>query len=205
MDSKKSKVILIIIGIAFIALIIGSVFAYRSVTSKEDNKEKLEQEIEKQEKTQTANSDKNKEEKEQLKEAKVLDYTVFDREGNEVKIKDLKGKPLMINLWASWCPPCKAEMPDLNEVYKEYGEEVQFMAINLTDGMRETREKAEQFLEGKNFEFPVYFDQEEGNNLGSTIYSIPTTYFIDKDGNLVKQVNGMMSKGQMKNNLELIK
>ena len=70
------------------------------------------------------------------------DFTVYDLDGNEVHLSDFIGKPVVLNFWASWCSPCKMEMPDFNEKYLEIGEEVQFLIINMTDGSRETVETA---------------------------------------------------------------
>ncbi|MBP3544577.1 MAG: TlpA family protein disulfide reductase, partial [Lachnospiraceae bacterium] len=67
------------------------------------------------------------------------DFTVIDAEGNEVKLSDMRGKPVVVNFWASWCGPCKMEMPEFEEVYKELGDEVHFMMVNLTDGWQETQ------------------------------------------------------------------
>ena len=62
------------------------------------------------------------------------DITVYDINGNEVRLSDFAGKPVIMNFWASWCGPCQMEMPDFNEKYQELGEEVQFLMINMTDG-----------------------------------------------------------------------
>ena len=65
---------------------------------------------------------------------KAPDFAVLDSEGNKVYLYDYIGKPLVINFWASWCPPCRSEMPDFDEAYAEYGDKVTFMMINLADG-----------------------------------------------------------------------
>ena len=77
---------------------------------------------------------------------KAPDFTVFDLDGNEVHLQDFFGKPIVLNFWASWCGPCKMEMPDFNEKYQELGEEIQFLMINMTDGDRETVETAAAFI-----------------------------------------------------------
>lgn len=74
------------------------------------------------------------------------DFTVYDLDGNEVHLSDFIGKSIVLNFWASWCSPCKMEMPDFNEKYLEIGEEVQFLIINMTDGSRETIETASAFI-----------------------------------------------------------
>ena len=62
------------------------------------------------------------------------DFTVQEADGTVHKLSEYKGKPIVLNFWASWCGPCRAEMPEFNEVYKERGTEVQFLMVNLTDG-----------------------------------------------------------------------
>lgn len=135
---------------------------------------------------------------------KADDFTVLDKDGNSVNLSDYIGKPLVVNFWASWCPPCKSEMPDFNEVYKEMGEEITFMMVDMTDGSRETIEKAQSFVEDKGYSFPVYFDTKQDAAYTYKVYSIPTTLFIDKDGNLVETVKIAMTKKVLLQNIEKI-
>lgn len=78
------------------------------------------------------------EEEKPKEKIKAPDFTVVDAKGDSVNLSDLLGKPIVLNFWASWCPPCKSEMPDFNEVYKEVGEDITFMMVDLVDGQRET-------------------------------------------------------------------
>ena len=115
---------------------------------------------------------------------KAPDFTVQDMDGKEVKLSDFIGRPVVINVWASWCPPCKVEMPEFEQVYLELGGEVAFLMIDLVDGQRETKEKGAEYVQSQGFTFPVYFDLGEA----ATAYgvrSIPTTYFIDAGGYLI--------------------
>lgn len=120
-------------------------------------------------------------------------FTVYDAEGNAVTLDSLKGKPIVLNFWASWCGPCKSEMPDFEKVYAEYGDRVTFAMVNMTDGQRETQEKAQAHIDKEGFTFPVYFDlnQDAANTYG--VSAIPTTYVIDADGNLVAYASGAIS------------
>ena len=135
---------------------------------------------------------------------KAPDFTVYDKEGNPVKLSDFFGKPIVLNFWASWCGPCQSEMPDVQEKYLELGEEIQFLVINMTDGQRETQTLAEAFIAQKGYTFPVYFDLESNAAMTYSVYSLPTTYFIDAQGALVTYRQGMLSAEVLKSGIDLL-
>lgn len=108
--------------------------------------------------------------------------------GEEVTFDTMKERVVFINFWATWCPPCVAEMPDIHSLYKEKGSEVEFVMISLD----QNEQKAKDFIERKGFEFPVYFLRSELPSSYDT-HSIPTTYVIGKDG-LIKVENHGMAK-----------
>ncbi|MBQ6476014.1 MAG: TlpA family protein disulfide reductase [Clostridia bacterium] len=122
------------------------------------------------------------------------DFSVENAEGETVNLSDFVGKPVVLNFWASWCPPCKSEMPEFDSVYQELGEEVCFMIVNLTDGDRETRETAMKYIEQQGYVFPVYLDTDQEAVLTYGVTSIPTTYFIDKDGFIAARAVGAIDK-----------
>ena len=84
------------------------------------------------------------------------DFTVFDIDGNAVKLSDFQGKPVILNFWASWCGPCKAEMPDFEKKYKELGDKVQFLMVNITSG--DDFETAKDYIAQQGYQFPVFYD-----------------------------------------------
>lgn len=133
----------------------------------------------------------------------AADFTVQDRDENKVSLSDMKGEPVVINFWASWCGPCKSEMPAFEDAYDEYGEKVKFMMVNLTGGS-ETVESAEEFIASGGYSFPVYFDIEGQAASAYDIYSIPATYFIDEDGNIAGYVKGALDENSLKEGIELI-
>lgn len=121
------------------------------------------------------------------------DFTVYDADGNEIRLSDSFGKPIVVNFWATWCGPCRSELPDFNEAYGEYDGEVVFMMVNLTDGSRETVSGVRNFADKLGYVFPIYYDTESDAAKTYAVYSIPTTLFIRADGTLYKSHTGMMS------------
>ncbi len=120
------------------------------------------------------------------------DFTMLDWEGNERKLSEFVGKPVILNFWASWCGPCKSEMPDLEAAFEKYGEDIHFIMLNVTGG-RETVESAKAFIEEAGYSFPVYFDSNGEASYRYGASSIPMTFFIDANGDLVTYGMGALS------------
>lgn len=125
-----------------------------------------------------------------LEEDKVADYnfTLETFDNQIVSFSDMREKVVFINFWATWCPPCVAEMPDIHSLYKEKGDEIAFVMISLD----QDEKKAHDFIVKKEFDFPVYFLRSTLPSSYDT-HSIPTTYVIGKDG-LIKVENHGMAK-----------
>ena len=132
------------------------------------------------------------------------DFTMLDVDGNEVTLASFFGKPIILNFWASWCGPCKSEMPDIQKFYEQYGEEIHFLIVNCTDGSRETVETAKAFLADTGYTFPVYFDTTSMGGYTYGASSIPLTYFIDADGNLMAYYMGAMSESILQQGVDMI-
>lgn len=121
----------------------------------------------------------------------ALDFTVQDYEGNEVKLSDYIGTPIVLNFWASWCPPCRDEMPHFNKVSEEYAkDELLFLMVDLVDGGRETVEKGKKYVEDNGYTFTVLFDTKQNAAATYGIRSLPTSIFIDKDGYIIGGIEG---------------
>ena len=132
------------------------------------------------------------------------DFTVTDINGNKVNLSDYKGKPVVVNFWATWCYYCKVEMPDFNEAYKEYPD-VQFLMVNATDGKHETVEIAKSYIEQEKYDFDVFFDTVDRNAVRTyNVSNYPQTLFIDKEGNIVSQRIGKLSKDILVQEIEKI-
>ena len=138
------------------------------------------------------------------KKSLTPEFTVYDLEGKEVHLSDFFGKPIVLNFWASWCGPCQMEMPDFNEKYLEVGEEVQFLIINMTDGSRETVETASSFIAEQGYSFPVFYDTDLDAAAVYSVYSLPTTYFIDVEGYTIARATGAINAETLQRGIDMI-
>lgn len=132
------------------------------------------------------------------------EFTVYDLDGKEVHLSDFFGKPIVLNFWASWCGPCQMEMPDFNEKYLEIGEKVQFLIVNMTDGSRETVKTASSFIAEQGYSFPVFYDTDMDAATVYSVYSLPTTYFIDVEGYTVARATGAISGETLQRGIDMI-
>ncbi|MBM7598446.1 thiol-disulfide isomerase/thioredoxin [Virgibacillus halotolerans] len=109
------------------------------------------------------------------------DFELETLSGETLKLSDLQGKKVILNFWATWCPPCKVEMPEMQEFYDEHGDDVEIVAVNLTSS--ETNEKkVHDYIDEHKYTYPVPLDKD--SEVGDTYMAItvPTTYFIGTDG-----------------------
>ena len=128
------------------------------------------------------------------------DFAMLDMEGNEVNLSSFFGKPIVLNFWASWCGPCKSEMPEIQKFYEQYGEEIHFLLVSVDD----SADTAKAFIADSGYTFPVFFDT---TSMGAYTYgasSIPLTFFIDSDGNMAAYYMGAMSESILQQGLDMI-
>lgn len=138
----------------------------------------------------------------------AIDFSLTDQYGNIHTLSDYKGKVVFLNFWATWCPPCVREMPDIEKIYKEYGENNEDVIIlgvanpsssAYPNNADESKEDIIAFLDDNNYSFPVVFD-ETGDLLREYyINAFPTTFLIDKNGNVYGYVPAMLTKDMMDN------
>lgn len=154
---------------------------------------------------QLASSDESKPENgETAEKIAAPDFTVYDAEGGEVHLSDYSGKPVVLNFWASWCGPCKREMPEFQAAFEELGEEISFLMVNMTDGSRETVDTAAAFLEEAGYTFPVYYDRDMDAASAYGAYSLPTTYFIDAEGFVIARAAGAIDGETLQTGIDMI-
>lgn len=158
-------------------------------------------------KSETKKPDKQAEEKTEEKEEEengemaAIDFTLYDQYGKEHSLSDYKGKTIFLNFWATWCPPCKAEMPDIQKLYESYGAdgEVVILGVAAPNFGNETDEDGiKAFLKENGYTYPVLMDTTGELFMQYGISSYPTTFMIDKEGNVFGYVSGQLSEDMMK-------
>lgn len=126
---------------------------------------------------------------------KAADFQLKTLDDKIIKLSDLQGKKVFINFWASWCPPCKAEMPDLNTFYEEYAEKynVEILAVNITD-QELTVSDVEKFAKEHNVKFPILLDEKGTVSMEYKIMMIPTSFIINEEGKVIEKIVGPVTK-----------
>jgi len=206
--NNKIKAIIYVAG--FVILILAAVLGYNYLTGryKAPNSVGLPPAISpKATAIDTREEDPPKEDQEsQEKErVKAFDFTAEDYDGNEVKLSDYIGTPIVLNFWASWCPPCREEMPHFNKVSEEYSDdELIFLMVDLADGMRETVESGKKHVEEAGYTFNVLFDTKQEAAIAYGLTSIPLTVFIDEEGYIEGVARGGIDEETLRYGISLI-
>ncbi|MBU3134032.1 TlpA family protein disulfide reductase [Clostridium gasigenes] len=131
----------------------------------------------------------------------AIDFKLKDLNGKDVSLNDFKGKNVLLNFWATWCPPCKAEMPDIEKLYQENkNSDLVILAVNLG----EDKQTVKSFIEKNKYNFDILLDSDQDVAIKYNIVSIPTSFFIDKEGNIVSKKIGAMTLEEMKSYINLL-
>ena len=134
----------------------------------------------------------------------VPDFTVLDENGNEVKLSDFAGKPIVLNFWATWCYYCKQEMPAFDRAARE-NPDVQFLMVNATDGLQETVDGVKKYLAEKGFSFDVFFDTKGEALYNYGVNAFPMTFFINAQGVGIAYASGMLDYETLLQGIAMIK
>lgn len=130
------------------------------------------------------------------------DFTLPRLDGGEVTLSDLRGQVVVVNFWATWCPPCRAEMPDLQRAYEDRkAEGLTILAVNTT--FQDSESSAAQFVRDLALELPVLLDRSGEMSRSYELRAMPTTLFVDRQG-IVREVilGGPMSEETIEENLD---
>jgi cytochrome c biogenesis protein CcmG/thiol:disulfide interchange protein DsbE len=200
MNNNKKLILFVIAFLTFSIFLVSAYFGYDFLASKY-NKKNIINQLDKSGNVKIQYKDSTNE----SEKVKARDFVVYDENLKEVKLSDYIGTPVVLNFWASWCPPCKSEMPSFNEMSNKYSKDkVAILMINLTDGQRETISIANKFIKDNNYNMKVLFDNKMDAANKYNIESIPRTIFIDKDGYIVKDDSGAISKEELESQIKLL-
>lgn len=200
----KNKIILIILGVLFIAAMVVSVRIYGKLSKEIDPPSSSPSSSQITTSGADNVTDVSETKNEIVSDEKTADFYAFDLDANKVALSEKAGKPVVVNFWATWCPPCKSELPHFEKLYKELGDKVEFMMVNMTDGQRETTDSVKSFIKETGYTFPVYCDSDGSAAAAYEVYSIPVTLFIDKNGSLSDMRIGVLSESALRKGIEKI-
>lgn len=217
---KVGGVLMILMGLLMFTGKMNAVTGYLSKVSttgnatestEENKKAASDNEEEKQEKEaqESASGEEEKEEKDSKERKTVpsIDFTLKDQYGNTHTLSDYKGKTVFLNFWATWCGPCRNEMPEIQKLYEEYqakkDSDVVILGIAAPDLVGEaSEEEIKAFLEENGYTYPVVMDTTGEIFTSYGISAFPTTFMIDKDSNVYGYVSGQLSEDVMRNIIE---
>ncbi|MDR0588931.1 MAG: TlpA family protein disulfide reductase, partial [Spirochaetaceae bacterium] len=120
----------------------------------------------------------------------LIDFTLPLLNGTTLNTKDLRGKVVFLNFWATWCGPCRAEMPSMETLYRRFKHQgLEFLAVNL----QESRRVVTTFMDQMALSFPAALDQQGSIGAVYGVMAIPTTYIVDREGRIVARVSGSLN------------
>lgn len=184
----NNKVKYVIYVVIFILVLVGINVGYDFLNDK-IQKEKEQSQVTSQNKT--------------TKWQQAKDFSVYNDKDEEVKLSSFNGKPIVMNFWTTWCGYCKVEMPYFEELYKQHNNDVTFLMINSTT--EDNKQDIEKYIQTEGFTFPVYYDQNASEIRTYKITGYPVTVFINRDFEIVKIHQGMITKDTLEKYINSIK
>ena len=202
---RKKHVGVIVAAVVFAVLLIGAGVAYSVLAPAADNKQievtgtdaVQETEVDAADDTGDGNGAN-------AATTPAPDFTMTDADGATLTLADFKGKPVLLNFWVSWCGPCASEMPDIQSAWEEHGNDVEFVIVNMTDMNGETEQSAKAFLAENNYTFPCYFDANNSAATAFGVSSIPQTYLINAEGNIIGAYMGAMDASVIAQGIDML-
>lgn len=128
------------------------------------------------------------------------DFALQDLNGKTLRLSDLRGKAVVLNFWATWCPPCKAEIPWFIDLQKHYGSQgLQIVGVSMDDGGRDS---VAAFAKKMGINYPVLLGNGEVGDLYGGVSALPTTFYIGRDGKVLQYVPGLLSHYEVEKNIK---
>jgi thiol-disulfide isomerase/thioredoxin len=138
----------------------------------------------------------------QMKSGTAPDFTLQSLEGKTIHLSDFRGKPVVLNFWATWCGPCKIEMPWFVDLQKQYGPAgVQFIGVAMDDAS--TKDIAE-FAENMKVNYPILIGKESVGDAYGGVQFLPETFYIDRNGKVVDKAFGLKGRGEIEDDVKKI-
>jgi peroxiredoxin len=132
------------------------------------------------------------------------DFTLDALDGNTYTLSALKGRPVLVNLWATWCPPCRAEMPAIEKMYQEYQDQG-FLVLGVNMTYQDNSSAVSPFVSEYGLSFPILLEETGDTASAYQLRSLPSSYFIDRSGTVAEVViGGHMSEALLRTNIEKI-
>ena len=127
------------------------------------------------------------------------DFTLKDINGNMVKLSDFRGKAVVLNFWATWCPPCKVEIPWFEDLQNKYGSQgLEVVGVALDDS---SDKEIADFAKEMKMNYPVLLGKEETSDLYGGVEALPTTFYIDRNGKIITSVPGLIDRKEIEDNI----
>jgi peroxiredoxin len=117
------------------------------------------------------------------------DFELIDTTGKTYRLSDLRGRPILLNFWASWCSPCKAEMPAMQQVYRQFQDQG-FVVLAVNSTSQDSRNSALSFADQLGLSFPILWDDQGVVSDLYQIKALPSTFFIDQEGTIREIIIG---------------
>ena len=190
---KKNVLTLVVSVLILVLLIAGGTIVYNK------NKDSAGGSFVKVEKPQDGGDDVA-ESGESISENSVPDVEIYNADGEKVMLSRFFGKPVVLNFWATWCGPCKSEMPGFNRLYEKYKDKVNFVMLNVS----EDKKTVERFLKDNGYSFPVYYDKTQVASYTYGASSIPLTFVLDKGGELFGYQMGVLSEEALEDAIKTV-